>query len=174
VLAHRERIEMIRNGYTYAQMNRPGATMPPPPPGFVPPPGAVPPPHVPPYYAYDPNYDAQRQLRKGIRVAFVGMALLIGLSFIGHSFGPWLLAGLVPLFVGIAQVITAILGGARIAGIGPSGSVGFGPPPPGGPSANVPPYAAGPRPAPPSGPPGWRPGPTPEIEKPAQPPDYRR
>ena len=40
-------------------------------------------------YGYDPNYYAQHQLRRGMQVAFVGLALLIGLSFIGyHGDGP--------------------------------------------------------------------------------------
>ena len=73
-------------------------------------------------YGYDPNYYAQHQLRRGVQVAFIGLALLIGLSFIGYHgdgpphYGPWLLGGLIPLFVGIAQVISAIMSGARIGG----------------------------------------------------------
>jgi hypothetical protein len=131
-------------------------------------------------YGYDVSFNAQHQLRRGMQVAFVGLALLIGLSFIGYHgdgpphYGPWLLGGLIPMFVGIAQVITAIMGGARIGGgtVGAgqmNGGQNFGPmpgagAPPPGPSAS---YQA------PSGPTGWRPGSTPEIEKPAGPPDYR-
>ena len=127
---------------------------------------------------YDPNYYAQAQMRKGISVTLIGFALLIGLSFIGarsdgfHG-GPWLLGGLIPMFVGIAQIINAVLNGARFPGMngtapnqasptsatfGPRPAPGPGPTPPEPPSA---PYA------------GWRPGPTPEIEKPSPPPDLR-
>ena len=79
----------------------------------MPPPGWAPP------GAYDPAYYAQAQLRHGIQVAFIGLALLIGLSFIGfhdgrYVYGPWLLGGLIPMFVGIAQVISAVLSGAQI------------------------------------------------------------
>ena len=65
-----------------------------------------------------PDFYAQHQLRRGVQVAFIGLALLIGLGFIGYHgdgtfvYGPWLLGGLIPLFVGIAQIIGAVLGGA--------------------------------------------------------------
>lgn len=173
VLAHQERMEMLRRGYV------------PPPdprymrgamkygakmgwaPGAVPPPGAIHP------GAYDPAYHAQVQLRRGIQVACIGLALLIGLSFIGfhdgrYVYGPWLLGGLIPMFVGIAQIIGAVLSGAQL---GTAGSAArFGPadlgaaaPPPSGSDPNVPP--------PPGSYGGWRPGSMPEIEKPAGPPD---
>jgi hypothetical protein len=62
--------------------------------------------------------------------------LLIGLSFIGYHSGdgpfgsatihpgPWLLGGLIPMFVGVAQIIIALLSGATF------GAPRFGPPPP--------------------------------------------
>jgi hypothetical protein len=178
VLAHQERMEMLRRGYT-----------PPPDPramrkamkygaGYGWAPGTVPPPGWAPHGAYDPTFYAQAQLRRGISVAFVGLALLIGLSFIGfhdgrYVYGPWLLGGLIPMFVGIAQIVTAVLSGARIGGVGEpgapvGGSTGFGP------SeqqvADVSPGSSMP-PPPPGSYGGWRPGPTPEIEKPAGPPD---
>jgi hypothetical protein len=181
VLAHQERMEMLRRGMT-----------PPPDPrtmrramkyGWQPGPGTMPPGpamgQMPPInYGYDPAFYAQNQLRRGMQVAFVGLALLIGLSFIGYRgdgpphYGPWLLGGLIPMFVGIAQVITAIMSGARIGGapVGvttQSQSQSFGPMP--GTSAPGPTSTA----QAPSGPYGWRPGPTPEIEKPAGPPDFR-
>jgi hypothetical protein len=165
-LAHQERVEMIRRGF-----------MPPP----VPPDPRMMrkamqygmPPNVPGQY-YDPGYYAQVQLRRGIQVAFIGLALLIGLSFIGagsgHYLGPWLLGGLIPMFVGIAQIISAILGGARIGTPVAVGTYQAREPeaPPAGTTAGN----AGP-PPPPSSYGGWRPGPIPEIEKPPGPPDYR-
>ena len=182
VLAHQERMAMISRGIippsdprAYRDMQRRGwqtGPIPPPPgPGL----GAVP--HVPPASVYDDQYYAQSQLRKGVTVTMVGFALLIGLSFIGFrgdgrmEFGPWLLGGLIPMFVGIAQIINALLNGARFPGMqpaaGPTPQSTFTAQPP--PAAGVPPNA----PPPPSGPYGWRPGPTPEIEKPVQPPDAR-
>ncbi|MEO9170328.1 MAG: hypothetical protein ABI282_02610 [Candidatus Baltobacteraceae bacterium] len=184
VLAHQERMEMIRQGFvppTDPRLMRRAAKMGwqagPVPPGM--PNAGGPMPNVPPPGAgyLEPNYYAQAQMRKGISVSAVGLALLIGLSFIGahgdgtFTFGPWLLGGLIPLFVGIAQVINATLNGAQLPGLGSHASsapgptaygsrpqTGQTPPPPQPPSA---PYA------------GWRPGPTPEIEKPASPPDFR-
>src|SRR5271165_1430083 len=63
-------------------------------------------------------------LRRGLITAFVGLALLIGLSFIGYEGdgnwrpGPWLLGGLIPLFIGMAQILTARLssGATSMAG----------------------------------------------------------
>jgi hypothetical protein len=190
VLAHQERIEMIRRGYI------PPPDFPPPwgrryrrdfggwtPPGAMPPPGAQPPqrnswcspPSAPGAY----EYYAQNQLRKGITLTMIGFALLIGLSFIGplngiFFFGPWMLGGLIPMFVGIAQIINAVLNGARIPGTWGS-SVSWTPPPqPDGSS----PFGSAPGPSsatppPPAGPYGWRPDSTPEIPKPTQPPDRR-
>lgn len=174
-MAHQERMEYIRRG-----------VMPPPVPpdprmmrkamkfGAWPPPGPPPSPgtFAAPYY--DPSYYTQHQLRRGIQVAFIGLALLIGLSFIGYHggtyvYGPWLLGGLIPMFVGIAQIIGAVLSGAQLGsvnvGVGQQPHAAQGAePPPGAPAGGIPP----------SGPyAGWRPGPIPEIEKPPSPPDYR-
>jgi hypothetical protein len=180
VLAHQERMEMLRRGMippdprVMRDMQKRGwqaGPIPPPPgAGF----GAVPP--MAPMYG--DQYYAQNQMRKGITVTMVGFALLIGLSFIGYhsdgrmEYGPWLLGGLIPMFVGIAQIINALLNGARFPGM-QAGSTG-----PGRTTFQAPPQpgpAPGPAPAPPppSGPYAWRPGPTPEIEKPASPPDAR-
>ena len=114
-----------------------------------------------------------------MQVAFIGFALLIGLGFIGYHgdghfvHGPWLLGGLIPLFVGIAQIIGAVL--ERRAAFGPhSARQRFGQPssgderrPRGSPTAG-----SSTPPGPTYG--GWRPGPTPEIEKPASPPGLPR
>ncbi|MDD2431912.1 MAG: hypothetical protein PHD88_06355 [Firmicutes bacterium] len=42
-------------------------------------------------------------LRSGVTLIAVGGALTMGLSFIG--LGPWLLGGLIPLFLGIGRLI---------------------------------------------------------------------
>jgi hypothetical protein len=115
----------------------------------------------------------QDALYKGIRTAFIGFAILIGLSFIGgtpgtpdfHG-GPWLLGGLIPMFVGIAQIIIALLSGAQFPGM--QGRTTYAPPPPPPPGA-----------APPSSGSGtpWQqqPGRPPfeELSKPVKPPDVR-
>src|ERR1700744_1166323 len=83
-------------------------------------PGAAPGPSLD-QYEYQSKLVAQQQMRKGIQVAFVGLALLIGLGFIGVRGdgqvvpGPWLLGGLIPLFVGVAQIVSAVLSGASIS-----------------------------------------------------------
>lgn len=111
VLAHRERMEMIRHGmapglgrgdWKAARQAVPTAA-----------------PLIQP--ADESCSDPPRMLRKGITLTFIGLALLTGLSFIGlHDTGngyvfhpgPWLLGGLIPMFIGIAQVIIALLSGA--------------------------------------------------------------
>jgi hypothetical protein len=128
-------------------------------------------------YVYHTDFYAQQQLRKGMQVAFIGLALLIGLGFIGYRgdgsfvYGPWLLGGLIPLFVGIAQIIGAVMSGATFGsaatrqrfdasgGTGPTAGTGA----PAGSAVPPGPASYG----------GWRPGSIPEIEKPASPPDYR-
>lgn len=172
VLAHQERMEMLRRGVVpppNARDMRRAMKY-----GWTPDAMQQNPSGQYSYYAAD--FYAQQQLRKGMQVACVGLALLIGLGFIGYRgdgsfhYGPWLLGGLIPLFVGIAQIIGAVMSGASF---GP-GAVRhrFGAPPPPGPVPGPGPDLGG---AAPPGPAygGWRPGPTPEIEKPASPPDYR-
>ncbi|HEY2475170.1 MAG TPA: DUF6249 domain-containing protein [Candidatus Cybelea sp.] len=170
VLAHQERMEMMRRGF-----------MPPPDSrdarramkrGWVP--GAAPAPSLD-QYEYQSRLVAQQQLRRGIQVAFIGFALLIGLGFIGYRGdgvvvpGPWLLGGLIPMFVGVAQIVSAVLSGASLSV--PAGrpryNASFGPTTS---QAESPSESAMP-PGPTYG--GWRPGAVPEIEKPTSPPDYR-
>jgi len=171
VLAHQERMEMLRRGIVpppnARDMRRAMKH------GWTP--GTPAPDQSGQYDYYPPDFYAQRQLRKGVQVACIGLALLIGLGFIGYRgdgtyvYGPWLLGGLIPLFVGIAQIIGAVLSGASFGP--PTARQRFGPT-----SGTAPGHApsdAGS--AMPPGPVygGWRPGSTPEIEKPASPPDYR-
>ena len=172
VLAHQERMEMLRRGIVpppNAREMRKAMKY-----GWTP--NASQSGAVPNQYLYEPDAYAQQQLRRGIQVAFIGFALLIGLGFIGYRsdgqyvYGPWLLGGLIPMFVGIAQIIGAVLGGATLGA--PTTRQRFGPADPGGSNAG---QASASNSATPPGPTygGWRPGSTPEIEKPASPPDYR-
>jgi hypothetical protein len=176
VLAHRERIEMIRRGMVPPQR------------GFRPersfgdaPPGPSPAPRstsgwVPGSGAWD-DAPARSSLRKGIMLALIGLAILIGLSFIGYDTngpfnspefhpGPWLLGGLIPMFVGIAQIIVAVLSGA---GLGPPGRRSEPPPYLGGPgpSAGAPPGARSYEPEPRTHS-GYE-----ELQRPVPPPDRR-
>jgi hypothetical protein len=162
VFSHQERLEMIRQGVVPPQARR-GA------------PYAVPPNFGADFEAVDySTWQANRSLRKGITLTAVGAALFVGLSFIGHGEpGPWLLGGLIPLFIGIAQIIVALLSGARFSGMAPQM-------PPGQQQPGPQPYQAQQQPPPfaggrdvPPGPYGWRPGPQTELEKPPAPPDTR-
>ncbi|HZO95477.1 MAG TPA: hypothetical protein VFB22_17135 [Candidatus Baltobacteraceae bacterium] len=110
----------------------------------------------------------QAALFKGIRVATIGFALTIGLglAFGGYRGNPVILAGLIPLFVGIAQIIVAVLSGAQFPGLAPR--VTFIPPPPGAGAPPPRPGAAG------NG--AWSQPGRPHVEelsKPVQPPDVR-
>ncbi len=176
VLAHTERMEAIRRGMMpppdphemrmYARMSRKFGG---PPPGWTP--GAVPP-------FYLQEQQMQRRVRSGLTMVAVGFALVVGLSFAGYrnggSFtpGPWMLGGLIPLFIGLSQLAYCyLMGGLRIG----SQATSFGPPPPGAQQA-APPPASGAyetAPPPPPGPYAWRPGNTPEIESPLRPPETR-
>jgi hypothetical protein len=155
VYAHQERLEMIRRGMT-----------PPPDPraarraeraGYNPFAYSG----TGPYVEHDPSaLYPDRVLRKGVTIAMIGLALLIGLSFIDPGRpGPWLLGGLIPLFVGLAQIILALMSGAHLGGWTLLGS------PPVQPHTVAPPPQEGPY--------GWRPGPTTELEPPVRPPDVR-
>ena len=166
VLKHQERIAMIQHGFPvdadprYAnRAMRMAAKM-----------------GVPPSVDGDSAYlfYANARLQRGITTTFVGMAIVVGLSFIGYhhgtiSPGPWLIAGLIPLFIGLAQVSGAVLSGAQIGGFGIGRSYRMPPPGPVPPSG-MPPNA----PPPPSGSPwGWRPGSTPGLDQPPKPPNRR-
>ena len=161
VLKHQERIEMIRHGLI------PGAEggMHAPPPFGPRTPAAPPPPYA---MSYPEFAAAQIQLRKGLRVALIGFAILIGLYFIDVNHpGPWLLGGLIPMFVGIAQIIVAMLSGARFGPpVYPQQGVAPPPPDPGRPPSPPPP-------PPPGNSYAYRPGSTVELEPPAGPPDRR-
>jgi hypothetical protein len=179
ILAHRERMEMIRHGLVppgkggprYASAQRP----------YV---GGEP--------LEAPQPDAGVLLRKGIRLAFTGMALTIGLSFIGYhsgddvtrvgnvvihdgehfNFGPWLLGGLIPLFIGLSQIAIAFLTDpslfARYRRPASGGPYGAGPGP--GPVYPDPPA---PGPANSDGPYTYRPGGRQELRPPTTPPTRR-
>jgi hypothetical protein len=159
ILKHRERMAMIERGLVPPDRGRYGRGA-----WSVPPsgPGAwTAGPMSPPPSRWGPDADPNSPnclLRKGIVTAMVGFALLIDLSFIGYHGGdgpfdpayikpgPWLLGGLIPMFVGVAQIIGAVLGGAQLGGVlrqpppqppppypGPFPSYGAAPPEPGRP-----------------------------------------
>ncbi|MFY9779499.1 MAG: DUF6249 domain-containing protein [Candidatus Baltobacteraceae bacterium] len=161
-MAHRERMEMIRHGmapplgkadWRAVRAQSPSG------------PGA---------YAGAPQQAAQVTLHKGIKVAFIGLALTIGLSFIGYHDGgpfgmslhpgPWLLGGLVPLFVGLAQIVSALLSGASF-GSSPRWE-GYQPQSPPGAAQSGPGQSF-------DGPYAYRPGPAQELRPPAPPPERR-
>jgi hypothetical protein len=170
VLAHRERMEMIRHGLdpgtrsskdwqraqTAARAYGPDA-----------------------YAGSFSKHSPQAALRKGATTAAVGFALLIGLSFIGYHDGPlgstirpgpWLLGGLIPFFVGLAQVFIAVMSGALGTAGGAQRAYGQPAPAPGA----VPPPAEGPAtPGDYSGSYTYRPGATQELRPPTPPPAQR-
>jgi Domain of unknown function (DUF6249) len=184
-LRHEERMEMLRRGIVpppefsdrraYRAWRRAGSPWPPP--GM----SAQTPfvqPQMPPQAWPSPDDDPQRALYKGIRVALVGLALTIGLgiAFGGYSGNPAILGGLIPMFVGIAQIIVAILSGAQLPGVFPAQT--FIPPP------QPPPGPGTPGPGPGAGfgaaggaPPPWADQPGrprfEELSKPVPPPDLR-
>ena len=144
-----------------------------------PPPGATQAPWVVQPAAADwtaPEDDPQRALYKGIRLALIGFAITMGLgiAFGGYSGNPVILGGLIPMFVGIAQIIIAVMSGAQLPGV--VGRTTFIPPPypPPGPGAPHPPPPGYNGPPPPATPPPWAERPRfEELSKPAPPPDQR-
>ena len=183
-LRHQERMEMIRRGMVppeftdrraYRAWRKAGSPWPPP--GAqqaAPQPGQAPwvQPVPPPAWTPAPEDDPQRALFKGIRVALIGFALTIGLGalFGGFSGNPAVLGGLIPMFVGIAQIIIALISGAQLPGLEPRVTLI---PPPHQPGAPPPPPGYGSQP-PPAQPPPWAERPRfEELSKPAPPPDVR-
>jgi hypothetical protein len=175
VMKHRERMEMLRRGIApppdgrWNRKNGGAWTQPPPP--WVPGPGAPLGQPMPGYASYDDPNSVQCLVRRGIITTAVGFALLIGLSFIGYHGGdgpfnpatirpgPWLLGGLIPMFVGIAQILIALMSGAVLSFRMP--------PPPPGPPGQPPPTQRTYGSAQP-GPPGPR---YEELARPVKPPD---
>ncbi|HTD33682.1 MAG TPA: hypothetical protein VK665_08490, partial [Candidatus Elarobacter sp.] len=115
-------------------------------------------------------------LFKGIRVALIGLAITVGLgwAFGGYRGNPAILAGLIPMFVGIAQIIVALLSGAQLPGVMPQTTF-IPPPPPPGPGAPPPPPDSGFAGSGP--PPPWAQQPGrprfEELSKPVPPPDVK-
>ncbi|GAC1543383.1 MAG: hypothetical protein NVS3B16_09640 [Vulcanimicrobiaceae bacterium] len=153
VLAHRERMAMIRGGFAPGKADARVA------------------------YAAQPysSEAAHTTLRKGITLSFIGFAITLGLSFIGlqevgggglpgswHP-GPWLIGGLVPLFVGLAQVVIALLSGATLRPMTMPAAPYVAEQ--ASPAANDPPTFDGPY--------TYRPGATQELRPPRTPPERR-
>jgi len=55
----------------------------------------------------DPTMLAKRSLARGLTTALVGLAITLGLLTIGV--GPWLLPGLIPLFIGLAMILSHLI-----------------------------------------------------------------
>jgi len=180
VLKHHERMEMLRRGMmpppdftdknAYKAWRRAGPPWPPP---GAPQQQWTPQP-APTAWA-TPEDDPQRALYKGIRLALIGFAITLGLGIAFHGFSgnPFILGGLIPMFVGIAQIIIAVLSGAQLPGVDPR--ITFIPPPPQPPpgTAPPPPHAGFGTVTPP--PWGDQPGRQrfEELSKPVPPPDLR-
>ncbi|HBN09014.1 MAG TPA: hypothetical protein DD435_10330 [Cyanobacteria bacterium UBA8530] len=52
------------------------------------------------------EFDSSR-LERALTLTGIGLALTIGLGFIG--FGPWLLGGLIPLFIGLSRLLALLI-----------------------------------------------------------------
>jgi hypothetical protein len=170
-MAHRERMELLRQGVVPDKLNRSQQQS-----WTASAPAATPVPRASSSCGSDDEWtpeSARQALRKAITITMIGFALTIGLSFIGldgdewHP-GPWLLGGLIPLFVGLAQLIMAVLSGATLRPSAQTWSI-----PPG---AQPPPYTPTP---PPNGATTYdgsytyRPGSTQELRPPTSPPERR-
>lgn len=66
-------------------------------------------------------YRGRNRLESGLITAAIGLALTVGLLSLG--FGPWLLGGLIPLFIGLAKILAYLLrpGPASVGGNGSTG-----------------------------------------------------
>jgi hypothetical protein len=184
VFRHQERMEMLRRGIippptfdktAYKAWKRSGAPWPPPGAGPAQQTAWTRPQPVPPQ-RWTPDDDPQRALFKGIRVALIGLAITVGLGWMfgGYRGNPAVLGGLIPMFVGVAQIIVALLSGAQLPGVMPQTT--FIPPPQSPPGTGVPPPGPGGFGS--SGaPPPWAEQPGrprfEELSKPVPPPDVR-
>jgi hypothetical protein len=179
-LRHQERMEMLRRGIVpppdmdrraYREWRRAGGTWPPP--GSQQAPFAQQTPFVQAPPVWTPEDDPQRALMKGMRLAMIGFGLTVafGIAFGGYRGNPVILGGLIPMFVGIAQIMIAVLSGAQLPGVQSRQTFIPPPPGPGVPPPQPPPGYGAP---PPHAPPPWaqRP-PFEELSKPVQPPDLR-
>ena len=111
-----------------------------------------------------PTPALQKELSGGLILAAIGLAITVGLSFIGM--GPWLIGGLIPLFIGLVRVMMALSSGAQMR---------FGPLPPQAPRP-PPPQNFAERPTTPptyEGSYTYRPGSTQELKPPTPPPANR-
>ncbi len=184
IFRHQERMELLRRGIVppptfdrraYKAWRKSGAAWPPPGMGAPQQTAWSQPQPVPPQAQWGAGDDPQLALFKGIRVALVGFALTIGIgiAFGGYRGNPIILGGLIPLFVGIAQIIIAVLSGAQLPGVAPRMTFMPPPPPPGAPGPQPPPAGFGAT----APPPPWadQPGRTrfEELTKPVNPPDLR-
>lgn len=180
ILRHAERMEMLKRGIVpppefsdkraYRAWRRAGSPWPPP--GMQPQAPFVQPTPAAPVWN-NPDDDPQRALFKGIRLSLIGFAITLGLGYaFGYHNNPVILGGLIPMFVGVAQIIIALLSGAQLP-MGQPRVTFIAPPPPG---------SGAPPPQPPPGygaaaPPPWaqQPGRArfEELSKPVQPPDVR-
>ena len=185
VFRHQERMEMLRRGIippptfdksAYKAWKRSGAPWPPPGAGAAQQTPWTAQQPVPPPRWTAADDDPQRALFKGIRVALIGLAITVGLgwAFGGYRGNPAILAGLIPMFVGIAQIIVALLSGAQLPGVMPQTTF-IPPPPPPGPGAPPPPPDSGFAGSGP--PPPWAQQPGrprfEELSKPVPPPDVK-
>ena len=119
-------------------------------------------------HGLDASPSAQVALQKGLVLAAIGLAITLGLSFIGY--GPWLIGGFIPLFIGVAQIFIAINAGAQLrfgAPLPPQRPPDAPPTPP--PGAQTPPYPG----ATYEGSYTYRPGGTQELRPPTPPPAER-
>lgn len=58
----------------------------------------------------DPEQQGRKQLSNALTVTLIGVAITIGLLTMG--IGPWLLGGLIPIFVGLSMVLTYVISAA--------------------------------------------------------------